>query len=376
MQIETNLYKDGKWQNELNAKLDSENTLIVAFSTSHFQEIENGFRELSKTFPNALITGCSTTGEIYQDKIFDGTLAIAIAKFEKTQIIAHYAQVESIESSYDAGVALASSFKKEGLKSLYLLSDGLGLNGSELVKGLNHVFTKDVIVTGGMASDNGQFEKTWIFVNREPKSNYASAIGFYGKHLEVDYASEGGWNRFGLERKITSCDTSTNTIYTIDNKPILELYKNYMGEHAQNLPASGLEFPFLVIDEEDDIKIRSLLSADEERQSITVYGDIEEGDKIVFLKGSPSYIVNGAQKAAQHLSYTTTEPLLALTVSCIGRRSVLKDFVEDEIEIVSETLDDNVSQVGFYSYGEISTQASGKCALLNQTMTLALIWES
>lgn len=375
MKIETNLYQNGKWQHPLDGSLDSPNTLIVAFSTPLFQDIEEGFKELSETFPDAVITGCSTTGEIYHDQIFDGTLAIAIAKFEKTQIVVHSVAVQEIESSHDAGVALANSFSKEGLKSLYVLGDGLAINASELVKGFNDIVSKNVIVTGGMASDNGQFEETWVFIDRKPSSYHASAIGFYGEDFHVDYASEGGWNRFGLERKITSCDPKSNTIYTIDNKPILELYKNYMGEHAQNLPASGLEFPFLVIDEEDDIKIRSLLSANEESQSITVYGDIKEGNKIVFLKGSPDYIVNGAQKAAQKLDYPT-EPILALTVSCVGRRSVLKEFVEDEIEIVSETLESNVSQIGFYSYGELSTQASGKCAHLNQTMTLSLIWES
>lgn len=149
-----------------------------------------------------------------------------------------------------------------------------------------------------------------------------------------------------------------------------------MGEHAKNLPNSALQFPFLMIDEDGDAKIRAIWKADDDTQSITLFGDIREGNKIVFLKGSTSYLVAGAQEAAQNLNYPLNSPILSLTVSCMGRRSVLKQRTEDEIEVVREALQDNVSQVGFYSYGELSPRASGKCGLLNQTMTLTLIWES
>lgn len=376
MQIEVNLYKDGRWKNEFNSSLDSPNTLITVFSTCEFQDVNKGFHELSEKFPQAIITGSSTTGEIFEDKVYDGTLSVAIAKFEKTKLVPHSVQINSLAESFEGGSKLANKFNLEGLKSLFVLSDGVVINGSTLVDGLNSVFDKKVIITGGMASDAGKFEKTWVFVDRVPKSCHVTAIGFYGNNIEVDYASQGGWNRFGLERLITSCDEKTRTIYTVDNKPILELYKHYMGEHAKNLPDSGLQFPFLIIDEEGDSKIRALFSADEETQSVSVYGDIKKGNKLVFLKGTPSYIIRGAQKAAEHLEYEPHTPKLALTVSCMGRKAVLQERTVDEIEILKEVFDNNVYQVGFYSFGELSPQATGKCALLNQTMTLALLWES
>jgi hypothetical protein len=376
MHIETNLYKNGQWEQEFDGTLDSPNTLITVFSTPNFSKVEKGFQELSQRFPNSIITGCSTTGEIYEGELYDDTLSVAISRFEKTKIVANFTNVDNILDSFHAGAKLANSFDKEGLKSLYVLSDGLALDGSTLAKGINQNLNKNISVTGGMASDNGLFKSTWVFVNREPKSGYASAIGFYGEDIHVSYASKGGWNKVGLTRTITACNSDTNTIMTIDDKPALELYKTYMGEHAKNLPASGLAFPLMVIDDEDDIKIRSLLAADEETQSIGVYGDIAKNDKIIFLQGNPGHIVTGAEEAAQELPELTETAALALTVSCIGRRSVLQDRAEEEVEIIKEVLGDNITQIGFYSYGEISTHPSGKCGLLNQTMTLALIWES
>lgn len=376
MQVQVNLYENGSWEKEFDTSLDSTNTLITIFGSSEFKKNEMGFNELFEKFPQSIMTGCSTTGEIYKDELHDESISVAITKFEKTKLVQHYVQIDSLEKSFEGGSTLAKNFEQKGLKSLFVLSDGITVNGSALVKGFNSVFSRNIIVTGGMASDNGKFEETWILVDKRPTPHYVCAIGFYGDNIEVEYASEGGWNRFGLERVITSCDEETRTIYTLDNKPILELYKNYMGEHAKNLPNSGLQFPFLIIDEEGDSKIRALFSADETNQSVSVYGDIKQGEKVIFLKGSPSYIISGAQKAAQNLKYESKQPVLALTVSCMGRRAVLEDQTEDEIEVLTEVFTDNVSQVGFYSYGELSPQTSGKCGLLNQTMTLALIWES
>ncbi|MCH9739696.1 MAG: hypothetical protein K0U38_02465 [Epsilonproteobacteria bacterium] len=222
MQIQVNLYKDGVWKKELERSLDSPNTLITVFSTSEFQKNEVGFQEICEKFPNSIIVGCSTTGEIYEDKLYDDTLSIAIAKFEKTQIVPHYVKVDKIEDSLDAGAKLATKFDQKGLKSLFVLADGLIVNGSELVEGMNSVLSRTISVTGGMASDGGKFEKTWVLVNNKPSSQHVSAVGFYGENIEIEYASEGGWSRFGLERVVTSCDSKISTIYTVDHKPILE----------------------------------------------------------------------------------------------------------------------------------------------------------
>lgn len=376
MRVQTNLYQNGNWEKELDGSLDSPNTLIFIFSASDFSLNEAGYRELLEKFPNAIITGCSTTGEICEDELHDGSLSIAIAQFEKTKIVSKWIQVDKYEDSFAAGSDIAQLFDPKGLKSTFVLGDGLGVNGSELVRGVNHVFKGKTIVTGGMASDAGKFEKTWIFIDKEPRSNCVSAIGFYGEEIKFDYASEGGWSQFGLERIVTDCDEQTNTVYTLDHKPVLELYKEYMGEHAKDLPHSALQFPFLIIDADGDNKIRAIWDADEENQSVKLFADVKHGDRIVFLKGSPRFIISGAQKAACDLDLEYGRPLLSIAISCMGRRAVLQDQTEDEVEVVKESLGENVSQVGFYSYGELSPRTSGKCGMLNQTMTLTLISES
>lgn len=376
MKLQTNLYHEGQWDKPLDASLDSAQTLVTVFSTYEHECHREGLQELFATFPQAVIIGCSTSGEIYEDQFHDGALSVGIMQFSSTQLVRHTVNVETIEASCEAGRTLVNGFDQQGLRSLFVLADGMRVDGSSLVEGLNQALNPEVIVTGGMASDNGRFTGTWLLVDNQPEFGVVCAVGFYGEHFRTSYASKGGFSRFGMERLVTSCDEQTHTIHTLDNKPALELYKVYMGEHAKKLPNSALQFPWLVIDSDGDSKIRAIQDANEEEQSVQLFGGVKTGDRVVFMKGSFNYVVAGAQQAVQRLEWPTDTPVMSLTVSCMGRRSVLQDRTDEEVEVVKETLGEGVAQVGFYSYGELSPRTSGKCGLLNQTMTLTLFWES
>jgi hypothetical protein len=67
---------------------------------------------------------------------------------------------------------------------------------------------------------------------------------------------------------------------------------------------------------------------------------------------------------------------LAIAISCVGRRLVLGERIEEETEATLEHLPPATQQIGFYSYGEISPYASGACDLHNQTMTLTTFAEA
>jgi hypothetical protein len=69
-------------------------------------------------------------------------------------------------------------------------------------------------------------------------------------------------------------------------------------------------------------------------------------------------------------------PQLALIVSCVGRKLVMKQRVEEEIEEVHNVIGQKTAICGFYSYGEMAPFSDNTfCELHNQTMTLTLISE-
>jgi hypothetical protein len=68
---------------------------------------------------------------------------------------------------------------------------------------------------------------------------------------------------------------------------------------------------------------------------------------------------------------------LAILISCVGRKLVLNQRVDEEVESVRHMLGKEAVITGFYSYGEISPLAkSMKCELHNQTMTITTLSET
>jgi len=377
MLLETYLYTDS-WNKALDGSLDSLDTLLIVFGSAKTTNIEGALEELSQTFTAATIIGASTAGEIYQDELYEDSLAVSVMKFQKSRFQISKCTPISAENSYADGVAIAQDLYTEDLKAIFILSDGLNANGSQLTEGISSVIPSEIPVTGGLAGDDARFEQTWILVDDKPTSGFVCAVGFYGEHIHVAHASKGGWDRLGIERIVTK--SKDNILYELDNQPALEIYKKYLGEKAEGLPATGLLFPLEIRDEagSSESKVRTILAVNEEDQSITFAGDIPKGSHVTLMKANYNRIIDGASEAAESLELANYEDevILSIAISCVGRRLVLKSRVEEELEAILDVVPPQTKQIGFYSYGEISPLASGKCDLHNQTMTLTLIWES
>lgn len=354
---------------------DSEQTLVLLFGARDYLEESKAIDEIASHYPHAKFMGCSSAGEIFDTNINDGSLAVAVAQFEKTDLGYESAELKSAEDSYEAGVELGEKLKRPDLKGVFILSDGLQVNGSELVRGLNSVLPKEVVITGGLAGDGDRFEKTWILKQGKPQSGGVTALAFYGDHIHLGHGSKGGWDIFGPERQVTK--SKANVLYELDGKPALELYKKYLGELAKDLPASALLFPLALKTERQETVVRTVLSVDEAEQSLTFAGDIPKGSMVQLMRANFDRLVEGASEAATYTeeNQDQQDPCLAIAISCVGRRLVLGERAEDEVEATLEVLPKATQQVGFYSYGEISPVTTGQCDLHNQTMTLTTLRE-
>ena len=271
---------------------------------------------------------------------------------------------------------LVDALPKENLQHVYILSDGLNMNGSSLAKGANEALNNKIAITGGLAGDDEAFEETWVIADDVAKQNRVVAVGFYGESLSVKSGCFGGWNEFGVTRRITK--SVDNVVYEVDNQPALDLYKKYLGEHAKDLPVSGLRFPFSIRETETDKAVtRSVLAVSEEEKSLTFAGDVPEGSFARLMKANIDGLIEGAEIAANNATSRHKNSALCLVVSCVGRRMVLKQLADDEIEGISHILGDKVSLVGFYSYGELAPFSNKimSCQLHNQTLTLTVIYE-
>jgi hypothetical protein len=237
---------------------------------------------------------------------------------------------------------------------------------------------RGVTVTGGLAGDGDRFQSTWTVCDSKPIARSICAVGLYGDKIRIGHGSKGGWDLFGPERRVTR--SRGNVLFEIDRRPALALYKEYLGERAAGLPATGLLFPLALRRDSNDQHqlVRTILAVDEKDQSMTFAGDVPEGSLVQLMRANFDRLIEGASLAAAMAGEDTPEPndVLAIAISCVGRRLVLGERAEEEVEAVLGSLPKGARQVGFYSYGEISPIVGGNCDLHNQTMTLTTIREA
>jgi hypothetical protein len=364
------------WQPELTTgKLGESVQIVFVFGSPNLLKRSGSLDAVRRAYPKAQLTGCSTAGEIHKATVRDDTVVMTAVSFEHTSVQCTSVIIEGSARSFDAGRELIKHLDLNGLRHVIAFCEGMLVNASEFVSGVNSVLPEGVVVSGGFAGDGNRLRSTQVWCNGEPHKSMATAIGLYGERLHVGVSAIGGWKPFGPDRLITR--SKGNVLYEVDNKPVLSLYKQYLGEYADGLPSTGLMFPLEIVIEGQRV-MRALIGFDEAEQSITFAGNIPEGSFARFMVGYTDDLLAGTEEAARSsitaLNNATSQ--FSLLVSCNGRRFVLKQRVEEEVEVVRDALGPLTAMAGFYSYGEIAPTTSDRRAELhNETMTVTSLAE-
>ncbi len=367
----------GGWQILSDNKLKDAAQLVFLFGGTDILKDPKNYEAVKSWYPNAHIISGSTAGEIIATEVLDQSLVVTAVQFEKATLQVAKTKIEKMEDSQLVGEKLADALPKEGLVHVLVFSDGLHVNGTSLVKGLTGKLPKEIAVTGGLVGDQDRFKETVVGLDSAPEQDTIAVIGLYGG-IKVGYGSMGGWDPFGPERLVTK--SKANVLYQLDGQSALELYKKYLGDQAKDLPSSGLLFPLsLRLEGRETGLVRTILAVNDQEGSMTFAGDIPEGSYVRLMKANFERLVDGALGAASmsHESLGNTAAEFALLISCVGRKLVLKQRVEEEVESVQDTLGKETPITGFYSYGEICpvTPTEKQCELHNQTMTITTFSE-
>jgi hypothetical protein len=381
MRAEQLVWSDkGGWRGGLGAGDGAD--LVLYFGMR--QALANGsrFAELKGMFPRAHILGCSTGGQIHNDDVTDEEIKALALGFDATRLRAACEPIEGPEGSRACGQAIGRALAADDLAGVFVLSDGLAVNGSALVAGIGSVIGKSVPVTGGLAGDGPDFKQTLVGGDCPPSSGKVAAVGFYGPAIQFGHGSAGGWDMFGPQRRITR--SAGSLLLELDGKPALDLHERYLdAEDFAGLPGTALLYPLRIFhpDKPEHDVVRTVLAVDRAARSMTFAGDMPEGWMAQLMRGRSDRLVAGAAKAARRARAGAEKrgangDGVAILVSCIGRRLLMGQRIVEEVEAVSTEFGPHVPRLGFYSYGEISPHyASGDCELHNQTMTITLLNE-
>lgn len=355
--------------------------LVLYFGSRQALDDGRRYDELRAMFPRAHLVGCSTGGQISGGDLTDDAVAATALSFDATRLRVACAPAQGSDCSRTCGRTIGRALADDGLAGVFVLSDGLTVNGSELVAGIMQEVGAAIPVTGGLAGDGAQFERTLVGADCAPGPGTVAAVGFYGRAVRIGHGSAGGWDEFGPRRSITR--SQGNVLHELDGRPALDLYMRYLGEEAaKGLPGTALLFPLKVFDPdrpEHDI-VRTVLSVDHDNGTMTFAGDLPQGWTAQLMRGSFDRLAQGAGDAARQAAdglNGSRGDKVAVLVSCIGRRLLMGQRTLDEIEAVGTEFGPDVAQIGFYSYGEISPHwQTGLSELHNQTMTVTTLAEA
>lgn len=368
--------KTGEAWKYLSENISLNNPLVLVLGNRYLMEKENLYDEVRTLFPSGHLVFGSSCGELVAGAVNDEHITITAIEFERSTFEIQTFNIKDAQGdSEKAGAAVVKKLNPEGLKHIFTLSEGSFVNGSALTKGMQEALPK-VLITGGLCGDDARFEKTLASYNEAPKEGEIIAIGFYGETFEASFSIYGGWTPFGPERLITKSDG--NILYEIDGKPALDLYKTYLGDKAKELPGSALIYPLNVKSQGNDQSfVRTILTIDEEKNAMVLAGDVPEQSKVQLMMTNMDSIAAASETAATRaMEGRNAPPQLALLISCIGRKLVLDQRIEEEVEEVMSVVGNDVVISGMYSYGEIAPfYGERSCKLHNQTMTITLISE-
>lgn len=376
MKVASARYAPGSgWADPLPA-LDSDATLVFAFGPTSAADDTALWRAVRSGFPRSIVTGCSTSGHVLGTGLHDDVVIVTAVQFEHTRVTTASASIGGADDACDIGAQLGAALASPDLRAVLVLSDGLRVNGSGLVEGLIAAVGSHVQVSGGMAGDGARFERTWVLDHGHPHEGKVVAVGLHGDALRIGAGSCGGWTGFGPQRVVTRADG--NVLYELDEEPALGLYRRYLGDLADQLPASALLVPLAVrAPGAAEAVVRTILSIDETRASMTFAGDVPEGSTVQLMRASADRLIDGAATAASssRAHFDDAQPTLSLAVSCVGRRLVLRERTDEELEAAIDELPPASALIGFYSYGEVASSGSGRAELHNQTMTITTMAE-
>ena len=352
--------------------------LVLVFGAPELIMVPENHEYLRNLYPAAQIVSSSTAGEIIEDGVYDDSIVAIAIQLEQSTLKVIKTSINDHADSYAAGVSLKKQLDAPDLSGIFIISDGLLVDGAALVRGFSDNNDKKIPITGGLAGDAARFQKTYTGLNEVPTQGNVIAIGFYGKHIHIGHGSLGGWDEFGYERHITRSEK--NVLFEVDDEKALDLYKRYLGNHAKELPGSALMFPLSMrVPGAEKYLIRTILATDEKSNSMVFAGNMPQGSTVRLMRGDIQKLIRASATAAKDSVATLNapKPELTLLLSCVGRKIIMDKKVEEEVLAAEESLGKDCTVAGFYTYGGLSPFGAGTaCELHNQTMTVTTFSES
>jgi len=245
------------------------------------------------------------------------------------------------------------------------------VDGELIIRGIEDAAGSEVTIVGGMASDDFTYTQTFVFTNGKSSDNGIVAIVINEEKVQFLGLATCGWQPIGTVKTITK--SKGCQVYSIDNKPALDMITKYMGVPVSDkgkidniMFELGTNYPLQLQGKDGNFVMRTAMAGNWEDHSFTCAGNVPEGSKIRFTLPANFDVIKAVVSACKEVKETTSYiPDVMLLFSCAARLVALGPLVSEEIQGLKEVWE--VPLAGFFTYGEFGRSPGNRPEFHNIT---------
>lgn len=326
---------------------------------------------------NIEVVGCTTAGEICNDQIGNDSISMLFLDMKKEYYRIHFAEKNDrtiYQAGYEIGDIANSSFKNP---AIILLSGGITIDAVQMVDGVKNALQKEVPMYGGLAGDNLNMQRTYVFTNDKKTDDGLLALIIDNDNISVEGKATSGWEPMGVVNTITKA--RGNVVYSINDEPALDVFVRYFGYFDNTITEEKLlssmsgQYPLQIIKDDEYSILRAPLLGDEKERTLTLGGGVKDGDQFRFSVSPGFEVIDQTINEFKTLNEAIPEADALILFSCVGRHAAFGPLLENEVEGIYNHW--KSPMIGFMTYGEIGNTESGVCEFHNETCSLVALRE-
>lgn len=325
------------------------------------------------------IFGATSSGEFIGSEIEEESIAIMLLDMHLS-----YFKLLFLEAGDRSEFEIAKQLGEEGKKIFanpaFIIASGWSneMDGEEIIKGIEEGFGGGATIFGGMAGDDQTLTGPKAFTHGQSSTTGLVALIIDGDKVDISGVATCGWKPIGITKTITK--SSGNIVYTIDDKPALDLVMKYLGLSLSDEPMNntvfslGAYYPLQLEREDAPAVMRTAMLGNTEDRSLVCAGKIPQGSKIRFsLPPDFDVIDTVVEECTEVREEQLQEADAVIMFSCISRYLSFGVMTSEEIERVKDVW--NAPLIGFFTYGEYGKSKRGQHEFHNNTCCVVALKE-
>lgn len=332
------------------------------------------------------IFGATTAGEFIDGEIEEGGIVMMLLDMNSA-----YFKIEFFETSQQSTLEDA---KKLGIigKEIFtnpafiIATGGVFIDGDQIIEGIIQGFgkpvstaDKELTIFGGMAGDDLLAEKPIVFTNGKNRDNAILALIIDKDKIDVRGIASCGWKAIGTTKTVTKSEG--NTVYTIDDKPALDMLMKYLGvevkldENKEIVSfLSSWYYPLQLDRENGDTVIRATRFANQKDRSLICTGTVPQGSAIRFSLPPEFDSIETVVAECESIKDSPQQQADAMIMfSCVSRHLSFGAVMKQEIEQVKNIW--GTPMAGFFTYGEYGRSKIGTHEFHNNCCCIVVLKE-